>query len=250
MAETKGADGAGGDAAGDRAGLIALYEGTGPWDSSWKWPVDDPTKPISKWKGVKCDEEGRVVELNLRLAELKGAAPADCLLGLTKLVNLELRSNEKLTALPDLPAQLQTLDCYECKKLTALPDLPAQLQTLNLELCWNLTALPDLPAQLQTLNLEHCWRLTAMPDLPAQLQTLNLEYCKTLTAMPDLPSQLQTLNGSSCLSRTALIALYEGTGPWDWKWPVDDPTKPISEWTGVKCDEEGRVVELYLGKGG
>jgi Leucine-rich repeat (LRR) protein len=100
--------------------------------------------------------------------------------------------NNQITSLPELPAGLQELDCSHTQ-LTSLPELPAGLQKLYCSHT-QLTSLPELPAGLKEL---YCWhtQLTSLPELPTGLKEL---YCwnTLLTSLPELPDGLQELNCS------------------------------------------------------
>ena len=55
----------------DREALIALFRSTGGagWTNRDNWDTD---AELAKWYGVKVNEQGRVVELDLRLNNLQG----------------------------------------------------------------------------------------------------------------------------------------------------------------------------------
>jgi len=102
---------------------------------------------------------------------------------------LELQELQ-LTELPDLPHNLQILDCSD-NQLTRLPDLPSNLREL---LCMGnkLTSLPELPHTLRVLDCNYN-KLSSLPDLP-QLTNLQQLYC---LHNPDLfitPDQLTVLD--------------------------------------------------------
>ncbi|MDE0357747.1 MAG: putative Ig domain-containing protein [Gammaproteobacteria bacterium] len=61
---------------GDRDALVALYNATdGPnWIFNSNWLTD---APLGDWYGVDTDASGRVVQLNLRFAQLTGAIPPE-----------------------------------------------------------------------------------------------------------------------------------------------------------------------------
>ena len=115
---------------------------------------------------------------------------------LTSLPNLPVNiydlncNNNQLTSLPGLPANLQNLQCY-ANQLTSLPSLPANLQNF---FCWDnqLTSLPSLPANILYLNCNNN-QLTSLPSLPATLQQLSCSG-NQLTSLPSLPANLQQLN--------------------------------------------------------
>ena len=106
----------------------------------------------------------------------------------TALTYLNCSGNE-LTALPELPASLNTLYCWG-NELIALPELPNVLNSLN---CANnpIEALPELPESLMSLCYGYT-QLKEQPTLPASLNTLDCSN-NELTALPDLPASLTWL---------------------------------------------------------
>ncbi|CAN0288187.1 unnamed protein product [Ectocarpus fasciculatus] len=78
-------------AATDRDALVVLFHSTG--GTSWKrndnW---NTTAGLSRWYGIKVDNQGRVVELRLIRNNLQGSIPKE-LGALTKLETLNLGGN-------------------------------------------------------------------------------------------------------------------------------------------------------------
>ena len=98
QAQANGDGQAQGNAAGDRAALVALYNATdGPnWVDNTNWLTD---QPLSQWRGVITDGEGRVFGLLLYGNGLSGKLPVE--LGkLTRLTNLLLRDNDLSGPIP------------------------------------------------------------------------------------------------------------------------------------------------------
>jgi hypothetical protein len=99
----------------------------------------------------------------------------------------------RLDILPNLPAALTSLNCYE-NNLTSLPDLPAGLKYLD---CYgnNIETLPALPAALTYLDCSEN-QLTTLPPLPAALiQLWSAE--NSLNSLPEiLPAALSELDCS------------------------------------------------------
>jgi len=96
-----------------------------------------------------------------------------------------------LTELPNLPNNLQILNC-DGNKLTSLPNLPHTL--ISLQCRFNkLESLPDL-SLLINLKVIRCKknRLTSLPTLPNSLQRLDCSF-NQLTNLPDLPNNLKFL---------------------------------------------------------
>ena len=92
-----------GDAASDRAALVALYNATGGGGRNWRnngnWLSN---APIGAWHGVTTDSDGRVTHLDLSFNQLTGEIPAE----LGSLTQLYLNNNQ-LTG--EIPAELGNL---------------------------------------------------------------------------------------------------------------------------------------------
>ena len=88
-----------GDAATDRAALVALYNATGGanWGNNGNWLSN---APMGEWHGVTTDSDGRVTHLDLRTNQLTGEIPAE-LGDLTNLTELQLRSNQLTGCIPE-----------------------------------------------------------------------------------------------------------------------------------------------------
>ena len=170
------ADCASGDAATDRAALVALYNATGGanWRNNGNWLSN---APMGEWHGVTTDSDGRVTDLHLIDNQLTGAIPAE--LGyLTKLELLALIDN-RLTG--SIPAELGYLTNVEVlalidNRLTG--SIPAELGYLtNVEFLGlggnQLTG--SIPAELGNLtNLTHLdlYRNQLTGEIPAELGSL------------------------------------------------------------------------------
>ena len=118
-----------GDAASDRAALVALYNATGGanWGRNRNWLSN---APIGAWHGVTTDSDGRVTHLHLDLNQLTGEIPAE-LGSLTNLTQLSLEGNQ-LTG--EIPAELGGLTnlkglSLEGNQLTG--EIPAELGGLT-----------------------------------------------------------------------------------------------------------------------
>ena len=98
------ADCASGDAASDRAALVALYNATGGanWGNNGNWLSN---APMGEWHRVTTDSDGRVTDLSLTSNQLTGAIPVE-LGDLTSLKRLSLSFNQ-LTG--EIPAELGDL---------------------------------------------------------------------------------------------------------------------------------------------
>lgn len=82
----------------DREILVALYDATGgpDWMDSDNWLTD---APLGEWHGVRTDDNGRVVSLDLRFSELTGSIPVE-VGGLSELETLILFRNELTGPIP------------------------------------------------------------------------------------------------------------------------------------------------------
>ena len=126
------------------------------------------------------------IKLDLGQSNLQGELPLPFQLMVTK---LDCGDN-RITALPELPASLTRLNCNS-NQLTALPELPARLTILACS-SNQLTALPKLPVSLTWLACSTN-QLSTLPELPARLTELNCGG-NQLTALPELPSSLTRLS--------------------------------------------------------
>ena len=168
-----------GDAASDRAALVALYNATGGanWRNNGNWLSN---APIGAWYEVTTDSDGRVTHLFLNNNQLTGI-PAE-LGSLTSLEVLDLSTNQ-LTG--KIPAELGNLTNLTHLYLSGNPltgAIPAELGNLT-----NLTHLyldgnqltGAIPAELGYLtNVEvlYLQRNQLTGEIPAELGTLtNLE---------------------------------------------------------------------------
>ena len=213
-----------GDAATDRAALVAFYNATGGanWGNNGNWLSN---APMGEWHGVITDSDGRVTNLDLYDNQLTGAIPAE-LGNLTKLELLSLYDNQLTGAIPaevgdlsnltelyldrnqltgEIPAELGSLTSLKGLSLyrnQLTGEIPAELGSLtslrHLSLSGNqLTG--EIPAELGNLtNLTHLWlfnnQLTG--SIPAELGNLTkLEllslYDNQLTG--EIPAELGDL---------------------------------------------------------
>ena len=128
----------------DRTALMELYDATGGsnWTDSANWDTDEP---VDRWKGVRTDEEGRVVELNLHVNNLTGSIPA-ALGDLTDLERLELYENALSGPIPSEMGKLVNLQNLRLDRNRLSGKIPPELG--------NLTNLSDLDLERNTLTGE------------------------------------------------------------------------------------------------
>ena len=191
----------GGDAATDRAALVALYNATGGrnWRNNGNWLSDIP---MGAWHGVITDSDGRVTELSLYSNQLTGEIPAE-LGSLTNLEVLQLSANQLTGEIPaELGSLTNLLQLYlSDNQLTG--EIPAELGSLTnldwLQLSDNrLTG--EIPAELGSLtNLEALWLVTNQltGEIPAELGSLtNLEvlWLRNNQLTGEIPAELGNLS--------------------------------------------------------
>ena len=169
-----------GDAATDRAALVALYNATGGrnWRNNGKWLSN---APMGEWHGVTTDSDGRVTHLNRYRNQLTGEIPAE-LGDLTNLEVLLLASNQ-LTG--EIPAELGDLSNLEVLLLSGnqlTGEIPAELgsltnlQTLYLEGNQLTGSIPVELGNLTNLKWLSLYSNQLTGEIPAELGNLtNLE---------------------------------------------------------------------------
>ncbi|CAL8998004.1 unnamed protein product [Prunus brigantina] len=107
---------------------------------------------------------------------------------LISLKNLNLAGND-FCSLPSLSrlSQLQDLSLYDCKNLSAIPDLPTNLEVLRAGDCIALEKMPDFSelSNIRELYLHDSGKLTEIPGLYKSLNSMtriHMEKCTNLTA--------------------------------------------------------------------
>ncbi len=140
----------------DRAALVALYDSTdgANWKHNDNW---NGNAAIDTWYGVRTDDAGRVVSLNLFRNDLSGSIPA-ALGDLANLEHLNLASNDLSGSIPAALGDLTNLESLNLFRNDLSGSIPAELGDLA-----NLTSLSigensfsgSIPAALGDLaNLE------------------------------------------------------------------------------------------------
>ena len=160
----------------DRAALIALYEATNGagWEDSRRW-LDDG--PLTLWRGVSTDADGRVTRLRLRDNDLEGRIPPE--IGhLAKLTELDLGENALTGPIPpeigEL-AELRSLSLWANRVEGRIPPQIGRLASLTeLHLGRNALTGPIPPeigrlSELQTLGL---WSNHLTGSIPTELADL------------------------------------------------------------------------------
>ena len=118
---------ASGSAETDREALAALYNATGGGRSWSKWLSD---APLSEWDGVKTDDDGRVIELDLSYNDLSGEIPAE-LGSLSNLTELGLHGNNLSGEIPAELGSLSNLQFLKLNNNELSGEIPAELGGLS-----------------------------------------------------------------------------------------------------------------------
>ena len=160
----------------ERDVLVAFYNATGGanWTFNTNWLGDEP---LSEWRGVTTNDDGRVTELDLRNNQLTGEIPEE-LAQLTQLRHLYLFGNQLRGAIPvelaQLP-QLRHLYLFGNQLRGAIPVELAQLTQLrNLYLFGNQLqgAIPEELAQLSQLETLALGSNQLTGEIPVELSQL------------------------------------------------------------------------------
>ena len=225
----------------DKAILIALYNETnGPnWTSSENWLSE---ALLDEWHGVRTDDEGRVVELQLTQNNLSGSIPAE--LGqLERLQTIVFFTNELNGPIPAELGQLINLDTLWLASNNLSGTIPPELgQLINL---WQFSLAGN---QLTgTIPLE----FSQLTNLSVLFLGDNDGLC--IPENPDIQSWLDGISDKdevpSCseLEIELLTTFFNATGGPDWtnneNWLSDEP---IFDWFGVTTDTVGQVAGINL----
>ena len=166
-----------GSVAMDRAALVVLYNATdGPnWTDNTHWLSNEP---LSEWRGVEVNDDGRVTELALDNNQLTGEIPVE-LAQLSQLQELSLHSNQLTGEIPVELAQLsQLLRLYlDNNQLTG--EIPVELSQLS---------------QLQELYLSDNQLTGEIPVELSQLSQLLRLYLHSNQLTGEIPVELSQLS--------------------------------------------------------
>ena len=190
----------------DREILEVLYGATGgpDWENDENWLSD---RPLGEWKGVKTDDDDRVVGLVLRRNKLAGTIPPE-LGDLANLSELDLSYNGLTGSIPAELANIPTLSQLNVAWNGLAGPIPPELGTAP-RMSWlilggnSLTGPipPELGslAGLQLLYLDNNGLTGPIPPELANLSTLTglLLHNNELTG--PIPPELGTLPGMSYL---------------------------------------------------
>ena len=137
----------------DRAALVALYNATGGanWTFNTNWLGDEP---LSEWRGVTTNDDGRVTELDLRNNQLTGEIPAE-LSQLAQLESLALGSNQLTGEIPVELSQLPQLETLNLSSNQLKGEIPVELAQLGQLQSLSLSDNPlkgEIPVELSQLS--------------------------------------------------------------------------------------------------
>ncbi|CAM9847245.1 unnamed protein product, partial [Ectocarpus sp. 12 AP-2014] len=257
----------------DRDALVALFHATGgdSWTRKSNWCT---SAKLGTWEGVKVNQQGRVVELDLSDNNLRGAIPVE--LGkLGALQNLSLAWN-KLSG--PIPPDLGNLSCLEklsfwknelsgaipkeLKRLTALnvlflndnrltgciPEDLASLTKLEQLVLYSNRLSGSVPEAVKGLSQLELLRVSNNLLAEESAETESLDRSEAKRDGPRAESPVPEIIWVPCAASTdrdALVALFVSTNGANWtcndNWDTD---AELGTWHGVDVNERGRVVKL------
>uniref|UniRef100_A0A452YLB9 Protein kinase domain-containing protein n=1 Tax=Aegilops tauschii subsp. strangulata TaxID=200361 RepID=A0A452YLB9_AEGTS len=175
----------------ERGGLVALRDGlrsAKDLHSNWTGPPCHGGR--SRWYGVSCDGDGRVVGVRLDGVQLTGALPAGALRGVARLATLSLRDNAIHGALPGLAGldRLRVIDLSSNRFSGPIPrryavELPALTRLELQDNLLNGTVPSFAQGELTVFNVSYNFLQGEVPDtralrrFPASAFGHNLKLC-------------------------------------------------------------------------
>ena len=185
----------------DREALIRLYKAS----DGENWKVDSlwcSDAPLSEWYGVKTDDAGRVIELNLSNNNLKGIGiiSVDYL---SKLEKLDVSGNP-LTDVSGIMecGNLRSVNLENCTELVyAAFSRGSVTDDINLKGCVNLEELFLLPENkfVTKLDISDCKKLRRL-GLNADMDELDLSGYANLEELNAHSSRISSINLAGCTS--------------------------------------------------
>ena len=185
----------------DRAVLVALYNATdGPnWTDNTHWLSNEP---LSEWRGVGVNDDGRVTELALHRNQLTGEIPVE-LSQLSQLLWLYLDNNQLTGEIPVELSQLSQLQELALHRNQLTGEIPVELSQLSrLRSLWlssnQLTG--EIPvelaqlSQLQILSLGDNQLTGEIPVELSQLSQLLWLYLSSNQLTGEIPVELSQLS--------------------------------------------------------
>ncbi len=238
----------------ERAILVKLFDSLGgaSWDSNENWLTREP---VGEWYGIRTNDAGRVVAIELGKNGLRGSIPPE-LGGLSVLELLQLFENEITGEIPPALGRLPRLRALSLYRNKLRGPLPAELGDLSAlrELMVHDNALdgriPDrigcLPA-LRWISLSNNCFHGPLPEL-AELKMLNAFFMSGNAGLcGELPMALSSFSSLQYISfdRTQL-QIPAGAGFRQW---LDGITNYSgAEWNAAS-DREA-LIALYEATGG
>ncbi|CAM9699413.1 unnamed protein product, partial [Ectocarpus sp. 12 AP-2014] len=260
----------------DRDALVALFHATGGdnWTRKSNWCT---SAKLGTWEGVKVNQQGRVVELDLSDNNLRGAIPVE--LGkLGALRNLSLAWNKLSGPIPPDLGNLSSLEKLsfwknelsgaipkELKRLTALnvlflndnrltgciPEDLAALTKLEQLVLYSNRLIGSVPEAVKGLSQLELLRVSNNLLAEESAETESLDRSEAKRDGPRAESPVPEITLVPCAASTdrdALVALFISTNGANWtrndNWDTD---AELGTWHGVDVNERGRVVKLQLG---
>ena len=161
----------------DREVLVRLYNATGGpgWSNSSNWLSD---APLGEWYGVTADEDGRVLELRLRVNNLRGSLPSE-LANLENLRVLDLNENRVSGPIPPELGGLSNLTDFNLGDNNLSGTIPSSLGNLSGVISFkldrnNLTG--SIPSTLGNLSWANTFDLCVNKlsgSIPSELSNLS-----------------------------------------------------------------------------
>ena len=236
-----------GTSASDRLALTALYNATNGsnWTNNTNWLSE---LPMGQWHGVTTDENGRVTELRLTQNNLEGPIPTE-LGNLEKLETLSFWINKLSGVIPRELGKLSNLGTLWLATNNLSGTIPEELGRLvkmwQMSFASNPGLSGTLPLTFTNLTALNYLYLSGTgmcapmnPDMEAWLNTIEEHDVSTCADPADLASD-----------KAALIALYNATNGPNWtnkeNWLSD---APLSEWSGITTNNEGRVTRVEMNR--
>ncbi|CAN0113723.1 unnamed protein product [Ectocarpus sp. 6 AP-2014] len=236
----------------DRDALVALFHATGGdnWTRKSNWCT---SAKLGTWKGVKVNEEGRVVELDLSDNNLRGTIPVE--LGkLGALRNLSLAWNKLSGPIPPDLGNLSSLEKLSFWKNELSGAIPRELKRLTAltVLFLNDNRLTGLvPEAVKGLSQLELLRVSNNLLAEESAESESLDQSEAKRDGPRVESPMPEITLVPCAASTdrdALVALFISTNGPNWtcndNWDTD---AELGTWHGVDVNERGRVVKLHLG---
>ena len=185
----------------DRAVLVVLYNATdGPnWTDNTHWLSNEP---LSEWRGVRVNDDGRVTLLSLRSNRLTGEIPVE-LSQLSQLQYLYLSNNQLTGEIPAELSQLSQLEWLSLRSNRLTGEIPvelSQLSQLQYLILGSNQLTGEIPvelsqlSQLEWLSLSRNQLTGEIPAELSQLSQLLALYLSNNQLTGEIPAELSQLS--------------------------------------------------------